>query len=117
MRLLLLLLLTVLPTFGGNISLGWFANPEPYVSGYKVYCGTAPRTYSYTNSLSGINTTNITFFSLTNGVKYYFAVKAIADNGLESDFSDEVSCDWSRPSAPAGVKIKSVTLTLEVNTP
>ena len=100
---------------GGNVGLAWFANPEPIVAGYKVFVGTAPRTYSYSNTLNGINTTNITFFSLTNGVQWYFAVTAFATNGLESDYSEELSLDWRGPSAPKGFKIKSVTLTLESN--
>jgi hypothetical protein len=112
---ILALMVAVIAAHPGNVGLQWFANPEPIVAGYKVFVGTAPRTYSYSNTLNGISTTNITFFSMTNGVQWYFAVTAFATNGLESDYSEELTLDWRGPSAPKGFKIKSVTLTLETN--
>ena len=59
------------------------------VAGYKVYIGTAPRTYGAAIDVGK----NIiyTFTNLTPRSTYYFAVRAYNAAGTESDFSIEVS--------------------------
>jgi hypothetical protein len=63
------------------------------VAGYRVYYGTAPRSYLQTRG-SGVNTgstTNFTASGLTSGRVYYFAVTAYDAAGNESGYSAEVS--------------------------
>jgi fibronectin type 3 domain-containing protein len=72
----------------GGINLAWDPNPAPDVAGYKVYYGTAPRTYG-----PGIDVGNVTSYALTGLVKgrrYYMAVTAYDKSKRESGFSDEV---------------------------
>lgn len=57
------------------------------VTGYKIYVGEAPRTYTRTINVG--NATTSTVNSLTVGRTYYFAVKAYNSAG-ESGYSNEV---------------------------
>ena len=73
----------------GTINLVWNPNTEPDVAGYKVYYGTAPRTYG-----PGIDVANVTSYSLTGlikGQKYYIVVTAYNRSKQESRFSNEVT--------------------------
>lgn len=70
-----------------SVNLQWDGNPDPTVTGYNVYYGSATR--SYTNQLSVGDTTNATVSGLVEGNTYYFAVTAYDAFGDESDFSGE----------------------------
>lgn len=96
----LLLLFGILP--GRAAVLEWDPNPEANVIGYNVYWGLATRTYS-SNIMVLAPLTTATITNLHTGTNY-FAVTAIDDLGLESDFSDEV---WLlvKPTRPTGVKL------------
>lgn len=65
-------------TTGPTVVIAWDANPEPNVVGYKVYVGTAPRTYSQVWDVG--NVTQHTVTGLTVGVSYYFSVTAYSRN-------------------------------------
>jgi hypothetical protein len=71
-------------------TIGWVANTEPDLAGYKVYRGLAPRTYTESRDVG-----NVLFYvwnDLPSGTNY-FAVTAY-DTAVppnESGFSDEVS--------------------------
>lgn len=72
----------------GGINLAWDASPTPDVVGYKVYYGTAPRTYGL-----GIDAGNVTSYALTGlikGRRYYIAVTAYDKSKRESSFSAEI---------------------------
>jgi len=58
------------------------------LSGYKVYWGSSPRTYSSSASVSGGATTFTT--NLAPGT-WYFAVTAVDSTGAESAKSNELS--------------------------
>ena len=80
-----------------SVTLSWERNQEPDIAGYKIFYGTASR--SYTNTIT-INDTahepltrNYTIVGLEDGKTYYFAIKAFDLAGQESDFSDEVSVE------------------------
>ena len=61
------------------------------LSGYKIYYGTLPGTYSNSVSVSGAGATPVTYtLSLSPGT-YYFAVTAISADGQESAYSNEIS--------------------------
>jgi fibronectin type 3 domain-containing protein len=74
---------------GASVTLAWDPNPETDLAGYRVYYGTASRSYSQTNSAGNV-TTNVVG-GLATGITYYFAVTAYNTSGLESDFSNEVN--------------------------
>ncbi len=72
-----------------SVTLAWDASPDSSIAGYRLYEGVASRTY--TNVIDLGNTTMATVSNLTAGVTYFFAVTAYDTNGLESDYSGEVS--------------------------
>ena len=77
----------------------WLPNTETNLAGYKIYYGTASR--SYTNSVDvgnppavdGRVTASLSGF--TGGSTYYFAATAYDTDGFESDYSTEVV--WTVP--------------------
>ncbi|MDH4265658.1 MAG: fibronectin type III domain-containing protein [Deltaproteobacteria bacterium] len=81
---------------GSTISLAWDApttnvdgSPLTDLAGYRVYVGTASRTYA-----SSIDVGNVTTYSLTGlipGQTYYIAVTAYDTDNNESSSSNEVS--------------------------
>jgi hypothetical protein len=74
---------------GTTVSLSWNPSTSTNVVGYKIYMGTTSGVYSSSSSVG-----NVTTFTVTNlafGTTYYFAVTDYDTNGLESDFSNEVS--------------------------
>ena len=76
-----------------SVSLAWDANSEPDIAGYKVYWGTSSGVYDQFNDVSQ---TTASVSDLTVGVRYYFAVTAYNEAGLESGYSEEVSSDRAR---------------------
>jgi hypothetical protein len=73
-----------------QVTLAWDANTDPAVAGYKLYYGTAPRTYG-----TPVDVGKVTQFTLTGiqeGVNAYFAVTAYDASRNESAFSTELKC-------------------------
>ena len=63
--------------------------PLTDLAGYKIYYGTASRSYSQIIDVGNVTTSTIS--SLNNGATYYFAVTAYDALGIESGYSNEVS--------------------------
>ena len=82
------------------VSLAWNANTETNLAGYRLYSGTATRSYS-TNVAVAHPATTATVTNLQAGLTYFFAVTAFTTDGLESDYSDEVSYQVPGPSKPS----------------
>ena len=80
-------LLLPLEAFAGHISLQWDASPTAGVT-YNVYWGTSSG--NHPNSASAGTQTTYTVPNLTNGVRYYFVVRAVA-GGVLSVPSNEVN--------------------------
>ena len=78
-----------LPAWAANVTLAWNANPESNISGYRLSYGTSPG--SRLNSLSTSGATQATVSGLAEGTRYYFAVQAVDQNGLQSAASAEIS--------------------------
>ena len=82
------------PQVSGQADFSWLPNTEPNLSGYKIYYGTATRTYTTTLDIGLPNPVNGrihgTITGLTEGQTYYFAATAYDDLGTESDYSDEI---------------------------
>lgn len=94
-----LAVLFAIPAFADtSITLGWDANSEPDLAGYKVYWGTASGVYGDVSDVH--KKTSDTLTNLTAGVRYYFVVTAYDNGGLESHFSDEISAVAPPPSTP-----------------
>jgi hypothetical protein len=102
----ILLIITILAGCGGGVTqtsvagtgsatLAW-SEPASYIDGtpvagtigYKVYYGTAPRTY--TNVVDVQNMTSCSIGALSSGRTYYFAITAYDSTGIESDYSNEL---------------------------
>lgn len=74
-------------------TLQWSAAGDPRVVAYRVYSGTAPRSYQQARG-SGVEvgtSSTYVFGGLQRGQTYYFAVTAYDAAGNESDFSAEAS--------------------------
>ena len=76
-------------------TLAWDAVTAPRLAGYRLYYGTAPRTYlqSPGNGISVGNATTYTIVGLATGTRYYFAVTAVDTSSIESTYSNEVFKD------------------------
>jgi len=82
--------LTALP---GNeqVDLIWSKNSESNVTKYYIYYRTDLISVSLIDSCLSINDTTKTIVGLANGTNYYFKIKAVTNNSVESDFSDEIN--------------------------
>jgi len=88
MGLLVAFLMSAELAMADGITLAWDPNPEPEVAGYKVYSGSASRTY--TGGADVGNWTNCFMSGLEPGKTYYFSATAYSSTGEESDYSAEV---------------------------
>jgi hypothetical protein len=84
-----------------RVTLAWDPSPGGAIAGYRLYDGVASRTY--TNIINAGNVTTQAVGGLTAGVTYFFAVTAYDTNGLESDYSTELSYTVPLPTNPAPV--------------
>jgi hypothetical protein len=89
-----------------SVTLAWNANSETNLAGYRLYWGPAARTYGQ-NQTVPVPTTIATVTNLVPTKTYFFAVTAYTTDGLESDYSDEVSYTVPppRPVAPRDLRI------------
>lgn len=85
--LFLFLLFSVFSVRANRVTLAW--DPSDDATGYRLYWGTASR--NYTQNVDVGNVTSYTVPLLVNTITYYFAVTAYDADGLESNYSDEVS--------------------------
>jgi hypothetical protein len=81
----------VLPSYavGAQLTVAWDPNNEPDLKGYRVYCGTASRSYGTPFDVG--KATSYTLVNLAPGQKYFIAVTAYNTANQESSFSNEVS--------------------------
>jgi fibronectin type 3 domain-containing protein len=71
-------------------TLAWDPVSEPDIAGYRVYYGTATRSYTGVVAVAAPATT-VTVSNLQNDQRYFFAVTSFDADELESPFSDEIS--------------------------
>ncbi len=74
---------------GQSITVTWDANSEDDLAGYKVFYGTASRSYSDSTILG--RTTTFSLGNIEAGKTYYFVIKAYDTSGNDSAPSEEVS--------------------------
>ena len=111
MRLMILFILVpvLLPTIAGaaDVSLAWDPSISPNVTNYRIYYGTASRTYLKYDQTG--NVTGYTVKGLTAGA-WYFAATALDAGGNESDYSNEVSVVIANASSPVDLKVTGIPL-------
>ena len=78
---------------GASVTLAWDPNPEPDLASYVIYYGPASREYTHATNVGNVTLAKVLGVSDSNTT--YFAVTAVASNGLESDFSDEVTNNFN----------------------
>jgi hypothetical protein len=90
----------VLPTLSlaGSATISWNPNAEPDLSGYRIYYGTASRSYGPPIPVAKV--TQYTLGNLTDGKTYYFAVTAIDLTANESGYSTEAQKAIPATTAP-----------------
>jgi len=81
---------------GQTVTLAWDASPSAAVAGYRVYWGTNSRAYFGVTNAGLVLTQAVV---LPHRGRWFFAATAYDTNGLESDFSSEVSWE-SKPVPP-----------------
>ena len=83
-------LVTATVAFAGtnNLTLAWDAIADED-AGYMVYWGTASGAYDQQSDAH--DQTSQTILNLSVGARYYFAVTAYNQDGMESNFSEEIS--------------------------
>jgi hypothetical protein len=81
---------------GGTIRLAWDpptttadGSPLTDLTGYKIYYGTASRTYDHSVDVGNVTTYTLT--GLAQGQTYYLATTAYDTSNRQSGFSNEVS--------------------------
>ena len=87
-------------------TLGWTTSPDSRVTGYLIYWGSSPGTY--TNSI-GVSTNVVTFdlrsLALPQGI-YYFTMTSTNLTGNESTPCNEVQWDATFPGAPTLLRLQ-----------
>lgn len=88
---LALILAFAVSAAAADVTLQWDPNSETNLAGYRVYFGTASRTYGTPQNVGLSQTPSFTVTGLQSGIRYFFAVTAYNTAGLESGYSNEVS--------------------------
>jgi hypothetical protein len=85
-----LFLLLAAPGGARTLELTWNSNRESDIAGYRLRYGTGSGNYTQQINV-GSTTTSATIENLLDGQRYYFALTAYNNLGLESRFSHEIS--------------------------
>ena len=79
-----------------RLTLAWDASPCDCAAGYRLYYGTNTRSYQFVTNTGLALTQSV---ALPHDGRWFFAATVVSTNGLESDFSNEVSWE-SKPVPP-----------------
>jgi hypothetical protein len=94
-----------------TVTLAWDPSPGTNIAGYNIYYGGATR--DYTNTITVLNTNEVQVTNLVSGTTYFFAATAFDFQGLESDYSDEVSTALGISNQPPAISaISNMIVTL-----
>jgi len=85
--------------FAATVNLGWDANTESDLDGYKLYYGQTPREDGAYTTVVVIDDETATTHSLPDMAvgTWYFSLTAYDTSGNESDFSNEVNATIDDP--------------------
>lgn len=90
-----------------SVTLAWDVSNDLSVSGYRVYWGVASRQYTNFVAVAGRTNSTAVVPNLARNTLYYFAATCTATNGLESDFSAQVTYQTLPiPPVPTGLTIR-----------
>lgn len=103
-----ILVIAVGSAWGAGVTFGWTANTDP-VAGYKIHYGPASRTYNQV--FDARNVTTGTVSNLLAGTRYFFALTAYNSQGLESDYSNELTYFVPTNIGPSGPFRLTITVT------
>ena len=78
------------PVYAIDITLQWTPNNEPDLAGYRVFYRAESQSYNYENPYWETIDPICTIYDLDETKTYYFVVRAIDVNGMESANSNEV---------------------------
>lgn len=109
----ILFVLLTYTAYAGDVKLKWTKTTSTAATGYKVYYGTASRTYTTIIPIGNVDT--YTVQGLADGT-YFFAVTARDDLGNESGFSNEVSKTIRTISPPSNLT-GDIQITITISTP
>lgn len=84
----------------GPLSLAWDPSPSPQVTGYRLYYGRDPATYTNRADIGSYPAS--TGFELARGETYYFALRAFTAENYESDLSNEFPLSLPAASSQTG---------------
>lgn len=99
-----------------SLTLAWNPVPETNIQGYRLYVGTASNQYAQVYETG--NAVSFAVGDLVSGQTYYFAVKAVAINGDESERSEELIVPVSsRPKATFDTYSGNIDEILTVSAP
>jgi hypothetical protein len=89
---------TPTPLPPGALALSWESpatradgSSGPTISGYRVYYGNAPGSYTQSVYVAGAGATGATVTKLVSGTTWYFTVAAVDADGNESNLGYEIS--------------------------
>ena len=86
-----------------KIGLEWDANTEPDLAGYEIYVSyDAGGPYTLIGTTDK-DVTEFWWYNILSDGNYYFVVKAFNDEGLKSDYSNEV-CGYIDPDKDYGIE-------------
>lgn len=102
MKTLLIFFLVLLSFYShaASVTLAWDPSPDVAVAGYYLSYGFSSGNYTFTNVCPGAVTNNVVS-NLMPYVVYFFAVAAYSEDGLMSDWSNEVTYTNNPPVLPA----------------
>ncbi len=75
--------------YSAELTLAWKPNKEADLAGYRIYYGSRSGAYSYSVDLG--KSTSCTISKLVEGTTYFFVATAFNTDGMESDYSPELS--------------------------
>jgi len=96
LKIVLLLLLWAGSAHAAEVTVAWDSSAAPNVAGYRLYWGISSRIYSANVDVGLVQSHTIR--GLSRGMTYYFAVTAYNEQGLESDFSNEIAYTFTLDS-------------------
>ena len=95
------------PSAAYDVMLRWTQPPETDMAGYRLYIGTAPRTYAPgldLRLLAASTFNGVVYYVLRNvdssGIDTYLAVTAYNYEAMESGYSNEKTLSLVNPTAP-----------------
>lgn len=76
------------PIIPERVSVSWDESPSEGIAGYNIYSGSVSRVYT---NMIDVGTNLFCVLQVTPGLTTFYSVTVYSDDGLESDYSNEVN--------------------------